>query len=440
MKPRDALCNKWVSLIAGSTIMLAGGVMYGFSSFSHKMKITLNFTQYEINLVGTMAQVGMALGVLPALFYDKFGPRPTCLLSAVMLFVGYFLTFLTVHKTINSPAWLVAIYFLVNGTASSAGYTASLGTNVKNFGKEQKGKIVGLLTSLYGISGAMFSAFYKQVFNQDIVPYMLFLSIVSGAVPIVGILFLDQQPEKEKKTAPQQEIFTLDTPKTEESQLLRKEPVVVVKIEPQNDQTPIQMLLSLDFWIMALAWFVGSGANLLVTNNLASIVISYGGEDGSQVPMVIVFAFANCTGRLLFGFLSDQFSKYLQRMTWYNIALLIMAGCQFGFAVSPLFLFYPLIIFTGVSYGGMVSTMYSFISDRWGNKYYGLNSAIITVASASSSYLISTLLAASIYQSYIKGSGILCRGRQCYETTFFITTAMCIAAWVSFVDSIALIK
>lgn len=365
----------------------------------------------------------MALGIFPALFYDRFGPRLTCLISAVMLFIGYFFTYLTVNGTIASPAWLVAIYFLINGTASSAGYTASLGTNVKNFGKKQKGKIVGLLTSLYGISGAIFSAFYKQVFHQDIVPYMLFLAVVSGSVPIIGIAFLNQNPVENVIKATQETLV-----EDEGTQLLKKE-IQIVEL-PSNDHTPIRMLLTIDFWIMAFAWFVGSGSNLLVTNNLASIVISYGGEDGSQVPMVIVFAFSNCTGRLLLGFLSDRFSKYIQRMTWYNICLLVMSVCQFGYAILPLYMFYPLVIFTGISYGGMVSTMYSFISDRWGNKYYGINSAIITVASAASSYLISTLLAANIYESHIRGTGILCRGRQCYEVTFYITTGLCIFAWI----------
>jgi MFS family permease len=374
-----------------------------------------------------MAQVGMALGIFPALFYDYFGPRPTSLLSAVLLFVGYFMSFLSVSKSIPAPAWLVAIYFLVNGIASSAGYTASLGTNVKNFGKKQKGKIVGLLTSLFGISGALFSTFYKQVFHQDVVPYFLFLAIVSGAVPLIGIAFLDQKPANEDKLAP----AALEegvSEQTEESMLLSNTPTSADAVI--TEYTPLRMLLTLDFWILFLAWFVGSGSNILVTNNLASIVLSYGGADGSQVGMVIVFAFANCSGRLLFGFLSDRFAHLMQRMSFYSVALLIMSVCQFSYSVMPLFMFYPLVIFTGLSYGGMVSTMYSFISDRWGNKYYGINSAIITIASALSSYLISTLLAASIYQSHIKGDGNLCRGRKCYELTFFITTGLCLFAWM----------
>lgn len=61
---------------------------------------------------------------------------------------------------------------------------------MKNFGKAQKGKIVGLLTSLYGISGAMFSAFYKQVFHQEVVPYFLFLAIVSGTVRYLSTILI----------------------------------------------------------------------------------------------------------------------------------------------------------------------------------------------------------------------------------------------------------
>jgi MFS family permease len=241
-------------------------------------------------------------------------------------------------------------------------------------------------------------------------------------------LFLEQNPFDEKKVAVVEEVVP-ETPEPIDTDELLKRPELEL-VPPSNDQTPVQMLLSIDFWIMFVAWFVGAGSALTVTNNLASIVLSYGGEDGQQVYMVVAYAFANCTGRLSFGLLSDRFSHKAQRMTFYSVALIIMTFCQLGFSMFPLSMFYPLVICTGLGYGGMVSTMYAFISDRWGNKYYGINSSIITVASASSSYLMSTLLAASVYQSHIKGSGILCYGRKCYELTFYITTGLCLGAWM----------
>jgi MFS family permease len=159
-------------------------------------------------------------------------------------------------------------------------------------------------------------------------------------------------------------------------------------------------------------------------------VISRGGEDGNQVPMVIVYAFSSCFGRILFGILSDRFAHRVSRATFINIGVLLMGACQFGFSIATLPFFYPLIILTGIAYGCMMSVMSAFMSDRFGNKWYGINLSFASLASASGSYLLGTLLASNIYQSHIRGKGHLCHGQACYSLTFLITTGLCVTSFI----------
>jgi MFS family permease len=163
---------------------------------------------------------------------------------------------------------------------------------------------------------------------------------------------------------------------------------------------------------------------------LASIVVSYGAEDGYQVPMVIIYAVSSCFGRIVFGILSDRYALRVSRATFINTGVLLMGLCQFGFSVATLPYFYPLIVLLGVSYGCIMAVMSAFMSDRFGNKFYGINLSFASISSAAGSYLIGTLLAAHIYEQHIHGTGHLCVGRPCYSMTFLITTGLCMFSFV----------
>ena len=73
--------NKWYSLAAGAIFQLIAGVAYTFSLYAPTLKAALNFTQPELEGVGSAILCGGLFAWAPGLLYDsltqyhKLGPR-----------------------------------------------------------------------------------------------------------------------------------------------------------------------------------------------------------------------------------------------------------------------------------------------------------------------------------------------------------------------------
>ncbi|KAL9642175.1 hypothetical protein ABK040_007179 [Willaertia magna] len=202
---------------------------------------------------------------------------------------------------------------------------------------------------------------------------------------------------------------------------------------PLKDYNPIQLLLSLDFYILFFIYFAGMGSGLVIINNLGSIVISFGGKDGQQHFMVQLFAVSNCLSRLMFGLVSDRFSKYVTRATFLTGAVTLMLINQLLTLVAPLWFYYLLVILLGIAFGGIAVIGTAIISERYSPKYFAMNNSLLSIASSLGSIGLATFLAGHIYEINIHGHshGHLkyCYGRECFQITFYITTGLCTAAF-----------
>lgn len=130
--------------------------------------------------------------------------------------------------------------------------------------------------------------------------------------------------------------------------------------------TFIEGVLSLDYWLIMLLLFIGTGSGIVMINNLAAQVQALGGADNAQVRLhppytpclqvcvllaivtqcghtllrcclfvaglqdiyIILFSTFNCKGRMLGGYLSDAYSKRLNRAGWLTLALVSMAAAM----------------------------------------------------------------------------------------------------------------
>lgn len=89
------------------------------------------------------------------------------------------------------------------------------------------------------------------------------------------------------------------------------------------------------------------------------------------------------------------------------------------------------IIDTQICYGGTFALTPAFNSERFGSKYFGMNSTIQSMAASLGSYAFSTGMAGAIYQANVVPPRTLtCHGRDCYEGTFFILSFLCCIALV----------
>jgi len=191
------------------------------------------------------------------------------------------------------------------GQGSAGGYLASMSTNLKNFSETNRGLVVGILASCFGLSGFVFSSTYSYIFHQKLEDYLLFTSIIGTVVIASGAIFMNANTKKPepKKEEPQvdntqEEANPLSEGKeegaavaVEEAQVVEEEKKVYAdisankKLDPPS-VNPLRMLISLDFYLIFVAYFLGAGCGLVIINNLGSIVMAYGGYKGQQNVMV----------------------------------------------------------------------------------------------------------------------------------------------------------
>ncbi|KAG2373689.1 hypothetical protein C9374_011978 [Naegleria lovaniensis] len=561
--------NRWISFLIGALLTFLSGTHYAYSSISPTIKNDLNFSQTQVNLIGTAANVGTYFALPVSMLNDFIGSRVTCVISGLLLFSGYFTFYLVYIKAIplnGSDAYIfIACFMAVMGQGSAGAYAAAITTNIKNFEEKHRGKIIGFMGSCVALSSAVFSLIYSVGFERKLGEYLLFVGVFGGGVTtVLGTLFMNQigikkneenskngnvqdhnawmlideeedvqsfvhdedledgdveqindflmmgndkmtekndkkeeisQEEKMKEeseqitpTQPQELIMNVTSQPMlsqsdlmtsdileEQDQLEEREEEIQVEIEqvksiedemlkstehhehplllpkmekkleskfdkiysiaqkPIPNANPIQMLFSLDFYLTFFVYFACMGSGLVIVNNLGSIVISYGGYDGQQHVMVIIFACSNALGRLLFGLTSDSFSRYVTRTTFLTGASILMLICQLVVLVSPLWMFYLILILLGNSFGGVAVMIPSFLSERFGPKYFAVNSSICSLASSLGSFLLATLVAGKVYESNIASDNLskICYGNSCFQATFYLTTLLCSVSCVA---------
>jgi hypothetical protein len=175
---------------------------------------------------------------------------------------------------------------LVVGNGCSGAYLATLSTNIKNFDQKHRGKVVGSLLALYGISSAIFSATYTYILHQNLQMFLLFCAIATGSIPLLGVVFMNVVPPPDEK---KKVIFgSIQTEDEEVPDIPVMEEIVAAPTESKKrddgfaDLNPIQTLLTLDFAIYMVMFLFAVGTGQMIINNLGSVVIAYGGKDGDQ--------------------------------------------------------------------------------------------------------------------------------------------------------------
>eukprot|EP01027_Heterolobosea_sp_BB2_P025624 GEZU01039325.1.p1 GENE.GEZU01039325.1~~GEZU01039325.1.p1 ORF type:complete len:652 (-),score=133.05 GEZU01039325.1:81-2036(-) len=594
--------NRWISISAAALLMISAGTGYLFSSYAPGVKGVMGWTQQQLMMVSTIGTVGGLLGILSGWLYDKFGARPATLFGGVLMSSAYFLFWAaTARKIPNVPYYVFGIFLAMQSIGSTACYTAALATNIKNFNIKHRGKIVGVLVAIYGLSSAIFTQVYHFAFSPNVIPFLFCLAVCLGVIPLFCAIFLNVVPRKDHA------VVGIDSPNQKESEAVEggaaatedrsasthteagttaagtgaaqsDEPVLrgyygsvnhAVATKPKslfatdyhrddvynedsddvdeadedgiygspeyesmlsssfastgmspnyspkgakrkkqagslyptllsyqhqpeqqqwgqhkqqkqdlagyqqdNEDNERQALLAkaatttpapattgsqttpetattiittnnlhnggvawyqiirkVDFWVMFAIYFCGAGSGLTVFNNLGTLVFSLGGTDGIKDYLVMTIAVANCMGRLLSGIISDKTSRWLARPWIIVSALVLMALSQVFLAFSNLAMLYAAVSMIGLIYGCILSVTPAMVSEYFGAKNFGTNWQLFSFSTALASYLLSTLLASSLYQRNIINNNDPdakneCFGTGCYRSTFLILSGI----------------
>jgi len=399
-------------------MMLVAGTLYNFSAYSPSLKDEMSYTQTQVNLIGTLGDVGLYCAFTMGLLYDRFGHRVTSVIASALVGGGYLLSYLSVKEIWwNSPFWVLVIFYILIGQGSYGINISALDVNIKNYSKQHRGKVTGLLAGGFGLSSAMFTGIYSLFFSDmsSVAPFILFMAISVASVALLGGLMLKLQHYQE--LPPEERILNEE-----------KSPLLPTPREQTNamNLTPFQMMKQADFWLLFVCLTFGSGAGMMVINNIGSIRLTFGGDSGDETQTFLIVAFSTCNflGRLAFGFLSDRFQNALPRSFWLSTACGIMAASHLLFFLFPsIVMSFVMVVGTGIAYGGIFATAPTLVSIFFGIAHFGANYGVCLLAPAMGSFGFG-YLSGAIYEHHADDDGD-CTGHSCYSLTFAITAAAC---------------
>lgn len=192
---------KILGLAIGCAAKFTTGSLFVFNVYQDDIKNMFNYTQKEVELMSSMLNLGLGVGFLPGMFYDKFGPQWASTVGLLISVTAYILIWSTSQTVLfySQNSWLMSIYFFICGLGSVFTYMVALNTNVINFEKKDTGKIVGLLNAFFAGSPSVFASIYYKLFRKDNGNYgshhdfpglMILFAVSFAVVDLLCIIFL----------------------------------------------------------------------------------------------------------------------------------------------------------------------------------------------------------------------------------------------------------
>ena len=201
--------SRWVVLVASLAAEICGGAMYAFGVYSEQLRITLSYSQTQLQSLALASNIGSFCNIPSGIVQDRCGTRITVLCGVAVNFAGYFLLWLVATERMQVQFPFVFAISILWGNGSGWFDTAVITTNMANFPTE-RGVVVGLLKSFFGLSSALLSLVFYAFFNPLGAPasadtFILFLAVGLsavglGIVPVVNIV-THSPPLPERTTA-----------------------------------------------------------------------------------------------------------------------------------------------------------------------------------------------------------------------------------------------
>ncbi|PRP86449.1 hypothetical protein PROFUN_05368 [Planoprotostelium fungivorum] len=453
---------RWLTLLAGCLYILgsASGTLWG--AFSPFIKERLGFSQSVMNYAVTANLVGGGLLAFPVgMFYDKCGPRPTILLSWILFTISLSYYIWETQDTSRSSSMATIFVTGLSGVALGAMFPAAIGPSMSNF-PASKGLVGALVSSLFTVSAGLFSQINEWVLKNDITKLwivlicwlfgvclfaIIFTNILEEKKPYHRLSFDDDRADDRRHHSSlmgksinqdeEEEKSLLKAAREEEEADLSLENHVAVEedIEFLQKQLPnlnsFQILLTVNFWVLSLSFFVFQGVSNLILYEMGDIVISQGGEKKNINFFITTYSITNCVTTLISGFISDRVRYRFHPPGFICIAVMFCGG---GCVLLSIWGYKVLLYATmaiAINNGICWSVLPSIVSEMWGFPNFGSNNAVAGLSAALGSYILPNVVAGHFYNKYSKDGGITCFGPECFRETWIICSAFCLAALIS---------
>lgn len=335
---------------------LAFGNIYGWSVFVAPLEKQFGWTRADTSMIFTIAvfMTGSTF-LLSGWLYDKWGPHFSAITGGTLAAAGFFFSAYT-----HSLAYLYICFGFIGGFGSGMGCAVVVPTVAKWF-PDKRGLAMGLILGAYGASSAVFGPLAANVLipSYGLAATFKILGVIIFVITMTGALLLKNpqpgyRPRGWTPTSTRVGVAT-------------------------HQFTPMEVLRTLPFQCVWVAYALGGSAGMMVISQLVPFAGSRGVSSGSLVTMAIVIgALGNVLGRFFSGWLSDTLGRLnvlrlMLAISAITMPLLYAAG-------TNIWTLYAAVIAVYYCYGTLLSVNAALCADYWGTKHGGLINGMMFTA------------------------------------------------------------
>lgn len=380
--------KRWLYLATATLTLLFLGLIYAWSIFRTPLnELFPDWTISQMSLTFTISMIFFCLGGFAGgLMSKKFSVRTRFLISAVMLFIGFFAV--SAVKT-SAPAASLTMLYVFYGVFGGGGvglaYNAVIGTLNKWF-PDKVGLASGIMLMGFGLGGLVLgSVVNSMIGSMGILPVFRILGIVIAVICVLAAFIIKSPSEQDSAALAQLAAAAKGS--------------VAQKAPALKDYSAGEMLKTARFWFFTVWAILLNSAGLLVINSAANISVAFG---GTAVLGMIVSLF-NGAGRIIAGNNFDRFGR--KAATIVNNSFMLAAGIFLtlgGMSGKYAFILIGL-IFVGLAYGGCPTITSAYINKAFGPANFPTNFSIANfslIPAATIGPMISSALLESAGGSY----------------------------------------
>src|SRR5579885_3272563 len=279
--------SRWWRLAGGLAMNLALGTLYAWSVFVAPLEKQFGWKRADTSMVFTIAATVFALSfVLAGRLQDRFGPLPCSIAGSVLISLAFYLCSFT-----TSLGYLYFCFGVIGGIGNGFGYATPIPVMAKWF-PDKRGLAVGLAVGGYGAGSAIFGplAQLKLIPAYGLPATFRTLAAIFLVTTLAGALLLRNPPAGYKPEG--------------------WSPAVVSRAALSTNFTPVEVLRARTFYLMWIAYALGTSAGLMVISQLVPFAKSVGIAAGALSAMTLVIgACGNAMGRTFSGWMSDLLGR-----------------------------------------------------------------------------------------------------------------------------------
>lgn len=356
-------------MLTGFILMLCAGLVFAWSVFVKPIENDLGFSRSQTSVVFTIALSVSILGQITAgALVTKKTAKIPFLGASVLLFAGFFFA-----SRLQTLIELYIFFGVFCGFGIGVIYNTVMSTVIKSF-PDKPGLASGIILMGFGLGGLVLGSISVNLmisFGWRSTFFMF--AFVYSIATLIGSFIVKEPKDYHKITSE----YVSEVP----------------------DVPPFKMIKTVEFITFFIWVTLITAATILIIGHAALCAADIGaGVQIAALASGIISSF-NGASRLVFGKLYDKFGYRISMNILFVILMCATAIVTTAYSIKSiplLFIGYSLI---GVSYGGGPPILNSYIKEKFGLKYYGVNLGIMNLQMVLSS-LIGPLIAGVIKTNY----------------------------------------